>query len=128
MRKHGAFALAILICFHSFEAVFASGSTANQSLPADVAKAAIERLGVGSRVTITLQYEHKVKGYISQIYADAFELTDLKGGGSTRIAYSDVSKAKRGTGWQTATKVLLGVGIALAIYVVAVLAYMSKGG
>ncbi|MGI8783074.1 MAG: hypothetical protein ACR2L2_05430 [Acidobacteriota bacterium] len=117
----------MLICFHFYEAVFAGGAKVGQDVPADVVKNTIASLGVGehARATITLRSGHKIKGYITQIAADTFEISDPKGGGSSSIAYSDVSKVRKGTGLSRATKILIGVGTAVAIAFVATGVYVD---
>jgi hypothetical protein len=55
-----------------------------------------------------------MKGFISQAGEDSFTLTDSKTKQTSTLAYSDVARVK-GTGLSTTSKVLIGVGVGVAV-------------
>jgi hypothetical protein len=79
---------------------------------AEKARIKIQKRGVGekSRVTLRLCDRTEVKGYISQIEADTFQVTDWKSGQVTTVAYQDVTRI-RGGGMSTGAKVAIGAGV-----------------
>jgi len=84
-------------------------------LPEDYAakvKVAVQKRGVGegSRVKVTLRDKTEVKGYISQIDADSFQVTDKKSGKVTTLAYQEVARVRR-QGMSTAAKIAIGAGV-----------------
>ena len=76
----------------------------------------VERRGVGeqSRVRIMLKDKNEVKGYISQLDADSFQVTDKKGGQARTIEYADVERV-RGPGLSRGAKIGIAVGVAGAV-------------
>ena len=76
-------------------------------------KEKIAKLGTGekARVAVTLANGSKVNGYVSQINANSFVVTDKKSSTTTEIQFSDVNKLA-GRNMSTGTKVALGFGIA----------------
>jgi hypothetical protein len=92
-----------------------------ESEPAARAKREIQKRGTGerSRVKVTLQNKSEVKGYISQIDADTFQVTDWKTGQATTISYQDVSRI-RGGGMSTGVKIAIATGIGVAAVVILV--------
>ena len=75
------------------------------------AKNEVQKRGVGekSKVKMILRDRTEVKGYISQIDADSFQVTDKKSGRVTTIAYDDAVKVRK-NGLSTAAKVAIGAG------------------
>ena len=92
-------------------------------------KTQVNKLGTGAKVTVTLRDGTKVRGSISQIQEDSFDVTLAKQTQSSVISYRDVENVKR-RGWSTTEKMGLGVGIGVgAVVVVIVLALAAlKGG
>jgi len=86
--------------------------------PAVEARNEVEKRGLGerSRVRVTLRNKSEVKGYISQIDADTFQLTDRKSGHVSTVAYQDVSKIREG-GMSKGTKIAIAVGIGVVVIV-----------
>jgi hypothetical protein len=76
------------------------------------ARMEIQKRGLGekSRVTVRLRDRTEVKGYISQIEADTFQVTDWKSGQVTTVAYQDVTRI-RGGGISTGAKIATGAGV-----------------
>ena len=60
-----------------------------------------------------------MKGFISQTGEDSFDLTDSKTKQTTAIAYRDVAQVKK-PGLSTGAKVLIGVGIGVAVSAVVI--------
>jgi hypothetical protein len=88
---------------------------------AEKARVSIAKLGVGkdARVEIKLRDNTKVKGYVSRAEADSFTVTDSKTGVSRTVAYDDVAQvSKKGNGFSTMTKVLIGAAIVVGAVVV----------
>jgi hypothetical protein len=82
-------------------------------------KTGILKLGVGqnARVTVKLQDKTKVAGYISKIEDASFVVTDLKTAETTTITYPAVVQVT-GNNLSTRTKVIIGVGIAVAVLII----------
>ena len=87
--------------------------------PASKAKREVEKRGAGerSRVRVTLRNQDEVKGYISQIGLDSFQITDKKSGEVTMIAYQDVTRV-RGGGLSSGAKIAIVTGIGVAVIVI----------
>ena len=108
----------------------ASETQANATKQATTAKAEVQRRGVGekSRVRVRLTDGTEVKGYISKVDTDSFEITDRKSGKITSIAYADASEVHR-QGMSKTTKILIAVGsVAAFIGIATALACSSEGG
>jgi hypothetical protein len=71
----------------------------------------VQKRGIGkrSRVRVTLQDQTEIKGYISQIDADSFQVTDKKSGQVRTIAYEDAMKIRR-DGLSTGAKIAITAG------------------
>src|SRR5947207_5137381 len=76
------------------------------------AKSEVQKRGIGerSRVKVTLRNKTEVKGYISQIDTNSFDVTDKKSGQSTTIPYEDAMRVHR-NGLSMATKIVIGAGV-----------------
>jgi len=87
--------------------------------PASKAKREVEKRGAGerSRVRVILRNQSEVKGYISQIGPDSFQVTDKKSGEVTMIAYQDVTRV-RGGGLSSGAKIAIVTGIGVAVIVI----------
>src|SRR5215208_5410609 len=77
-------------------------------------KAKVNDLGPGAKVTVFLKDGSKVRGSISQILDDSFDVTVKKETQSSIISYRDVEKVKR-RGWSTSAKIGLGVAIGAVV-------------
>jgi Flp pilus assembly protein TadB len=84
------------------------------------AKDEVQRRGAGerSRVKVTLRNTTEVKGYISRIDADSFQVTDRKSGHVTTVAYQNVTGVHGGGGMSSGAKIALATGIGAAVIVV----------
>jgi len=90
----------------------------------------VQRRGIGekSRVRVRLRDRTEVKGYISKVDEDSFEVTDKKSGKMTSIGYGDVVEVHR-QGMSKEAKILIVIGIAAAwIGIATALACSSEGG
>jgi len=93
------------------------------------AKNEVQKRGAGerSRVRVTLRNKTEVAGYISQIDADSFQVTDKKSGQATTIAYQDAMKIRR-NGMSTVAKVAIGAGVvAGAMMAVGLITFAAAG-
>jgi len=87
--------------------------------PRPETKCRSEGAGERSRVRVTLRNTTEVKGYISRIDADTFQVADRKSGQVTTIAYQDVTRI-RGGGMSAGAKIALVAGIGVAAIVILV--------
>ena len=111
------------------EAIHARPRTERQALLAERVKAGVAELGAGeeARVTVRLKNKSQLSGYVSQIREDCFEVTDLKTGVPTTIAYPDVAKAK-GHNLSTGAKIAIGVGVGVGIFLLIFFWYLETHG
>jgi predicted methyltransferase len=82
-------------------------------------KAEVEKRGQQARVRVTLRDNTEVKGYISQMDPDSFQVTDKKSGRITTIAYQEVDRV-RNQGMSTGAKIAVAAGIGAAVIIVLV--------
>ncbi len=86
---------------------------------AEKARIDVAKVGIGreARVEVSLKDRTKIKGYVSQVEADSFVVTDA--GGATRsVAYADVAKvSKKSNGFWTRTKVITAVAVGVGLIV-----------
>jgi hypothetical protein len=87
----------------------------------DKVRTKIRKYGIGeeSKVVVTVKDGTKLKGYITQILDDSFDLTDVETKQPTTIPYRDVAKIKR-QGMSKGAKTAIGIGIAAGIVVLVV--------
>jgi len=113
----------------TFEPCAASEAPTHGTLQAATAKAEVQRRGIGekSRVRVKLRDGTEVKGHISKIEENSFEVTDKKSGKTTSIRYDHASEIYRG-GMSKTAKILIAVGIIGAwIGIATALACHSEG-
>jgi len=72
----------------------------------------VQKRGVGerSRVKVMLKDKTEVKGYVSQIGPDSFEVSDKKSGRVTTLAYQEVDRMQK-QGLSTGAKVAIGAAV-----------------
>jgi hypothetical protein len=87
-------------------------------------KAQVRKIGIGESfvVRVKLKDGTDLRGYLSQIENDSFTITDKAANKATSVSYGDVRSLK-GKGLPTAAKVLIAVGIGVAV-TAGVLAYL----
>ena len=80
-------------------------------------KMEVQKRGVGehSKVTVFLKDRTEVKGYISQVDSESFQVIEKKSGRATAVAFSDVKKVRGGDS-KTAS-IVIGLGVAGGILV-----------
>ena len=78
-------------------------------------RAQLAKLGTGkdALVKIELRDKTRLEGYISEVGAESFVVTN-KAGVATAVAYPQVGKAK-GNNLSTGAKIAIGIGVAAAI-------------
>jgi hypothetical protein len=107
------------------ESLSASTRAEKQALFAEKVKTGVAQLGVGedAHVAVKLRDKTKLEGYVSEVRQDSFDITDLKTGVPTTVAYPDVAKAK-GHNLSTGAKVAIGAGIVVGIVLISLLLYI----
>ena len=75
------------------ESLSARTQADKQALFAEKVKTGVAQLGVGedARVAVKLRDKTKLEGYVSEVREDSFDITDLKTGVPTTVAYPDVA-------------------------------------
>ena len=97
---------------------------------AEESRAAVQRLGVGTktRVEVRLQDGTKLRGHISAAGEDTFAITDSKTGAPRTVAYADVARVKKtGGGLSARPWVIIGAA-AVATVIVGVIVLESGSG
>src|SRR5262249_30694641 len=92
-------------------------------------KTQVQERGTGEKATlkVTLRDKSELKGYISKIEADSFQLTDKKSGQLTTIAYQQVDKIRK-PGLSTGAKIAIGAGVAAGVLVAIALGSLAASG
>lgn len=84
------------------------------------ARVNILKVGTGekARVEVKLRDDTRLKGYVSEVGADTFTVTDARTGASSVVAYNNVAQVKKsGNGFSTMTKVLIGSAVAAGVII-----------
>jgi len=87
---------------------------------ADQIRTKVERLGVGrsSRVEVKLQDGTRVKGYVSKLEPDSFDVTDLDSGAAQTLAFAQVTQVKKVNGGPSKrTWIIIGAAAVAAIVI-----------
>lgn len=102
-------------------AVFADGSKKEKDF-AEKVKTEIAKLGTGTdaKVSVKLKDGSKVKGYVKEVKDDGFVVINEKTGAAVEVPYSQAKQVK-GNNLSTGVKVVLVIGVILAIAALAVL-------
>jgi hypothetical protein len=114
-KKTLAIVVTGLLLLTDFGSQRAQAETLEDAQLAGQMRTRILKVGMGekARVEVKLHDETRLKGYVSQVGADSFTLTDAKTGASQVVAYRDVAQVKKtGGGLSTMTKVLIGGTVA----------------
>ena len=90
-----------------------------EKIKSDVSKRA------GEKVVVTMKSGSKMKGLISNVLDNSFDLLDIKTRQPTTIPFSDVEKVKK-QGWSTGAKVALGVAIGATVVTAVVLGALAN--
>ena len=111
----------VLLNMVAVASVHAAGKTQAEkgARDAEKVKQAVAKLGTGekARIKVKLKDNTKVKGYVSQIGDDGFQITDAKTGAQTQVAYAQVKQVE-GKNFTTGQVIAISVGIAAAVVLV----------
>ena len=113
--------LATLLLFASADAVV--GQQSAVTLDRQI-KARVNDLGAGAKVTVFLKDGTKVRGSISQILDDSFDVTIKNETQSSIISFRDVQRIKK-RGLTTGAKIGIGVAIGAGAIVTALVVIIS---
>ena len=88
----------------------------SQSEGASKVKTQVQERGTGekAKVKVSLRDKTEIKGYISQINADSFQVTDNKTGKISTVSYDAVDRV-RGRGLSRGAKIAIWVGVGAAV-------------
>lgn len=98
----------------------ALAQTPEANRAAEETRAAVQRIGVGTktRVEVRLNDGTKLKGPVSAAGDDTFTVTDSKTGQSRTVAYADVARVKKaGGGLSARSWIIIGAAAATAVIV-----------
>ena len=127
-KKYLSSALMVLAINLAFGATaFANTKEDKETKSAEKVKANIAKLGTGkdARVEVKLRDKTKLKGYVSQISENSFTVVDEKTGNASEIAYPNAKQVK-GNNLSTGVKIVIGVGIVIAIVVLIEVLYPGR--
>ena len=79
-------------------------------------KTQVQQRGTGEKATVKIALRDKteVKGYISQIDADSFQVTDKKTGKVSTVSYDSVDRV-RGGGLSRGAKIAIWIGVGAGV-------------
>jgi hypothetical protein len=125
MKKFLSLALSMLLMHLSSSIALADETPLERARKAQLAsevKAGITYLGTGksSLVRVLLYDKTKYHGYITEISDEGFVVADAKTNATAPIAYSEV-KGIKGNNLSTGAKIGIGVAIAAAVVIIAVI-------
>lgn len=101
--------------------VFAASKAEKEARFIEKVRAGIGGLGTGdkARVEVKLRDGRKLRGYVGEAGAESFVVVDAKAGAATTtVAYAQVGQV-RGNNLATGVRVAIGVGIVVAVIVLA---------
>jgi hypothetical protein len=108
--------IALVINLGGARLAYADSKEEKQARFAEKVRANVLKLGIGesTRVKVKLRDQAKLEGFISEVGAETFTVTDRKTGVATTVAYPQV-KSVQGNNLSTGAKIAIGVGIAAAV-------------
>jgi hypothetical protein len=109
--------LAALVA-NAWAVVHARGDTL-EKIKSDVTKR------TGEKVVVSIKNGPKMKGVVSNVLDESFDLLDVKTRQAATIPYRDVEKVKK-QGWSTGAKVALGVAIGATVVTAVVLGALAN--
>jgi len=115
LKRICSIALAALMLQAAAMPAFAKSSAEKEAQRAEKVRTQLAKLGTGpdARIKLELRDKTRLEGYISEMGADTFVVTD-KTGKATTVAYPQVGKAK-GNNLSTSAKVAIGIGIGAGV-------------
>jgi len=121
LKKLCSVVLSALLLQAAAVTAVAATKAGKEAKRAEKVSAKLAKLGTGSdaRIKLELRDKTKLEGYISEVGADTFALTD-RAGKTTTVEYSQVSKAK-GHNLSTGAKIGIGIGIGAGVTLLIIL-------
>ena len=115
LKKVCSVILSALLLQAAAAPAFAATSAEKEARRAEKVRSQLAKLGTGkdARVQVELRDKTKHEGYISELGAESFVITN-KAGVATTVAYPQVGKVK-GNNLATGDKIVIGIGIGVAI-------------
>jgi hypothetical protein len=119
LKKYLTLILTVLVINLSLGAsAFAGIKDEKTAKSAEKIKTNIAKLGTGkdARVEVKLRDNTKLKGYVSEIKENSFVVVDDKTGNVSEVPYPNAKQVK-GNNLSTGVKIVIGVGIVLAVII-----------
>jgi uncharacterized protein with PIN domain len=115
LKKICSVVLAALLLQAAAAPAFAKTNAEKEAKRVEKVRAQLAKIGTGkdALVRVELRDKTRLEGYISEVGAESFVVTD-KAGVATTVAYPQVGKA-RGHNLSTGAKIGIGIGIGAAI-------------
>lgn len=126
LKKYLTFILTIFVLNLSLTALaFARTIEEKFTENTEKVKTNITKLGTGkdARIEVKLCDNTKLKGYVSQINQNGFVIVDDKTGNANEVSYPNAKQVK-GNNLSTGVKIVIGVGIVIAI--IAIIAFVGN--
>jgi len=111
------------------QAAFSPTVTQEQADHVAKIKLELQKRGIGerARVKVMIRDKTQVKGYVSQIGDDSFQVSDKKTGRVTTLAYQEVDRLQK-QGLSTGAKVAIGAGVVAGVMIGAgLIAHKASG-
>lgn len=127
IRKYILFTITgLVLCGLNSQSIFAQQKADNDL---NKVKTAVRKIGTGqeAKATVVLKNGITLKGHISQILEDSFDLIDPKSKQPTTVPFREVAKVKK-QGWSKGAKFALGVGIGAAVVIAVVAGGIGSSG
>ena len=121
LKKVCSVMLSALLLQAAAAPAFAATNAERDARRAEKVRAQLAKLGAGpdTRIRVELRDRTRLEGYVSEVGADGFVVTD-RAGAATAVAYPQVRKAQ-GNNLSTGAKIAIGVGIGAGITLLIVL-------
>ena len=122
LKKFLSFALIVLMLnVVGVSSAYAGSKEGKEARFTERVKESVSKLGTGTqaRVEVKLRDKTKLKGYVSHISENSFTMVDEKTGNASEVPYSSAKQVK-GNNLSTGVKIVIGVGIVLAVIAILV--------
>jgi hypothetical protein len=109
----------LLVNMMAASAAYASSDEGKQARFVEQVKKGIATLGTGpdARVELKLHDKTKLKGYLKEVAAEYFVVTDLETGATTKVLYPEV-KQVRGQNLSKGSRIAVGLVVSAAVFIV----------
>jgi hypothetical protein len=120
--------IGLMICSAELQIVRAQSDAETERNRVERIKTSVYRLeNTGkTKIVVRLKSGAKLKGYLTKIADDSFDVSNYKTGQNVSVAYRDVARVEK-QGLSKAAKYAIGIGVVAAI-VVLVIVLPHKGG